>query len=154
MGQINTKLIDGRGDKYQAYESVLDRIIKTELDVLRKKYDKLDKEEQSEIEAMLGGIDPKMVIDSQWMADMHVASLEDKCKKKLMEDLFAFCDAHPIQLEQAQSKVTTAVVENKQKAQVKKPVAQREEQKTKVQKNQPRRDSAIDLIFQRDSLKF
>ena len=64
MGQINTKLIEGRGDKYQAYESVLDRIIKTELDVLRKKYNKLGKEEQSEIEVMLGGIDPNMVIDS------------------------------------------------------------------------------------------
>ena len=64
MGQINTKLIEGRGDKYQAYESTLDRIIKTELAVLRKKYDKLDKEEQSEVEAMLDGVDPKMVIDS------------------------------------------------------------------------------------------
>ena len=60
---------------------------------------------------------------------MHVASLEDKSKKKLMEDLFAFCDAHPIQLDQAetaQSKVAK-VTENKQKTQVKKVTSQKEE---------------------------
>ena len=45
-----------------------------------------------------------MVIDSEIMADMHISSLEEKSKRKLMEDLFAFCDAHPMQLPPEPSK--------------------------------------------------
>ena len=42
------------------------------------------------------------------MADMHVSSLDEKHKKKLMEDLFAFCEAHPVHFEPEPKKIVAA----------------------------------------------
>jgi len=52
MGPVQTRLVGGRGDKYQSATHTLDRVIAVDLDLYIAKYHKLSAEAKAELQAL------------------------------------------------------------------------------------------------------
>ena len=75
----------------------INHLIDNELDELLLKYEALNKEEKEELAEIFGNkVDIQGIVDDDLDARMAMSDYNSVQKSKLMRDLIAFMDAHPV----------------------------------------------------------
>ena len=75
----------------------INHLIDNELDELLLKYEALNKEEKEELAEIFGNkVDIQGIVDDDLDARMAMSDYNSVQKGKLMRDLIAFMDAHPV----------------------------------------------------------
>ena len=99
MGPANRKMMTGRGDKGEAADTVFNYLIEQDLEELKEKYDWLDEDDQQELREIFGeDEDIDEILENESEAGLYLTTLSRDEKRKLMENLFAFQDAHPVNI--------------------------------------------------------
>ena len=109
MGPSLVKPPVGRGDMFEATDWMFDQLIEEDsLSAFKVKWDKLDEDDQAEINAIFDGEDASQFVNDEFAISDFKNNYEHKDRKKMVNEFTGWLEAHPMEITEEELEVAKA----------------------------------------------